>query len=142
MKGLVRRLRGALGIGLTWAALWVLLGSLFFLFIVSVRPQDIGPGEGLTEALPVLALVGFLSGLGFAGVFSVAERRRAVGDLSIVRGALWGLLGGVGIPLLMGTDGSMAWITGPLGAVFAAASVAIARRGASREVTPRVDGAA
>jgi hypothetical protein len=139
MKELIRRLRGALGIGLTWAALWVVLGSVLMLVIGIVDPDQIDPGEGPAKALPILALVGFLCGVGFAGLFSLAERRRTVRDLSVVRAALWGLLGGVAIPLLMGTDGSMGWITGSLGALFAATSVAIARRGAPREAAPPVD---
>jgi hypothetical protein len=137
VKDLWRRLRGALGIALTWAALWVILGSLLMLVLVTLDPQQIDPGEGPATALPILALVGFLSGLGFAALFALAERRRTTGDLSIPRAALWGLLGGVTVPLLMGADARMGWITGPVGALFAAASIAIARRGAPRAVPPR-----
>lgn len=86
---LARRIRGALGIGVTWGAKWVVL------------------------------------------------RRRTLHQLSLWRVALWGLLGGVAIPLLMGTDGSMGWISGPMGAAFAAASVAAARRRALPEAEPR-----
>ena len=67
MKELIRRLRGALGIGLTWAALWVVLGSVLMLVIGIVDPDQIDPGEGPAKALPILALVGFLSGLAFSG---------------------------------------------------------------------------
>lgn len=97
------------------------------------RPADIGPGEGLTRVLPILGLVGLLSGLGFAALFSLAERRRQLRDVPLPRVALWGLLGSAAIPLLMGTDGSMGWLTGALGATFATASVATARRGAVRQ---------
>ena len=129
MRAFMRWLRGAVSIGLTWAALWVLIGLVLFAVIRVVRPEDIGPGEGLGKALPILGLVGLLSGLGFAGLFSLGERRRTLRQLSLGRVALWGLLGGVGIPLFMGTDGSMGWLTGLLGATFAAGSVALARRG-------------
>lgn len=130
MTDLVRRLRGALGIGVTWEVLWVAVGLVLYTIFRVFQPEDIGPGEGLGTALPIFGLVGFLSGLGFAGVLSLAERRRTVHQLSLGRVALWGLLGGAVIPLLMGTDGSMGWLTGPMGAIFATASVVTARRAA------------
>ena len=129
MRAFMRWLRGAVSIGLTWAALWVLIGLVLFTVIRIVHPEDIGPGEGLGKVLPILGLVGLLSGLGFAGLFSLGERRRTLRQLSLGRVALWGLLGSAAIPLLMGTDGSMGWLTGVLGATFAAGSVALARRG-------------
>lgn len=137
MKKFIRWLRGALGIGLTWGVLWVGLGMVLILIIKVVDPGQIGPGEGPAETLPILGLVGLLSGIGFAGILSLAERRRTLRELSVGRAALWGLLGGVGIPLLLGAGASMGWLTGPMGALFAGASVAIARRGerASRERT-------
>jgi hypothetical protein len=129
MKKLLRWIRGALGIGVTWAALWMVFGVLLVIVARIVRPHDVGPGEGLSEVLPVLAIVGLLSGLGFAAFLSVAERRRKLHELSLGRVALWGLLGSAAIPLVLGTDGSMGWLTGLLGATFATGSVALARRG-------------
>lgn len=128
MTTLLRRLRGALGVGATWAALWVACG-LGLVGIISIfRPGDIDPGEGLGTMIPVFATVGFLSGLGFAGLLWLAERRRTLPRLSLGRVAVWGMLGSAAIPLLMGTDGSMGVLTGLLGGVFAAGSVAAARR--------------
>jgi len=139
MTNLLRRLRGALGIGLTWAGLWVGFGILAGTVIGVFHPEDIGPGEGPSRALPILGLVGFLSGLGFASLLAFAERRRTLRDLSLWRVGLWGMLGSAAIPLLMGTDGSMGWLTGSLGATFATASVALARRGALRGAdTPKL----
>ena len=138
MTGLVRWLRGALVVGVAWGVMWVAIGLVLSVVIGVVRPYDSGPGEGPSKALPILRLVGFLSGLGFASLFSLAERRTRLDELSLPRVALWGLLGSAGIPLLMGTDGSMGWITGPIGAIFAMASVAIARRGARRESEQRL----
>lgn len=132
MRRLVRWLRGALSVGLTWALLWIVFGILFGTAIRVFRPEDIGPGEGLSRVLPILGLVGLLSGLGFAAVLSLAERRRQLRELSLGRVAVWGFLGSAAIPLLMGADWSEGWLTGVLGATFATASVAIARRGGSR----------
>jgi hypothetical protein len=136
MGPMTRRIRGALGIGVTWGVMWVGLGLVVSLVIGALRPGDIGSGEGMKTVLPVFGLVGFLSGLGFAAWLSVAERRRTLDQLSLFRVALGGLLGGVAIPLLMGADGSMGWITGPMGAAFAAASVGAARRKALPRIAP------
>ena len=132
MTGLVRRLRGAVSIGVAWAVLWMVIGLLLLAGFGVFRPQEIDPGEGPGKVLPILGLVGFLSGLGFAALLSLAERRTRLHELSPARAALWGLLGSAAIPLLMGNDASNGWLTGPMGAIFAAASVAIARRGAPR----------
>lgn len=134
MTRLVRALRGATVIGIAWGFAWILVGALIWLVIRVVSPEDIAPGEGPERALPILGLVGLLSGLGFAALLALAERRNRLETLSLPRVALWGLLGSAAIPLLMGTDGSMGWVTGPMGAVFAAASVAIARRASRSDV--------
>jgi hypothetical protein len=128
MNPVLRRLRGALAIGVTWALLWGAIALILFVGFMLFEPEDVGPGEGLTVVVPVLAAVGFLSGLGFSLVLAVTERSKAVHELALPRVALWGLLGGVAIPLLMGADGGMGWITGPMGAIFATTSVALARR--------------
>ena len=138
MTRFIRRLRGALSIGVIWGALWAVLGAVLAVMVGVVAPQQIGPGEGPARVALILGLVGFFSGLGFAGLLAAAERRRTLHELSLVRVALWGLLGGVAIPLLMGTDGSMGWMTGPMGAALATASVAIARREVLRDATPPV----
>lgn len=128
MNAWLRRLRGALGIGVTWAGLWTAVGLGLAGVLRILRPADFDPGEGLGVILPVLALVGFLSGLGFALLLSLSERKRTLGELSLPRVALWGLLGSAAIPLLLGTDGTMGVLTGLLGAVFASGTVAVARR--------------
>jgi hypothetical protein len=116
MSSLVRRVRGALAIGAVWGAVWIAIGLVVWAVIRMLAPEDIEPGEGLDTALPILGLAGFLAGLGFAGLLSIAERRAALDDLSLPRVALWGLLGSAAIPWLIGSDGSMGWVTGPLGA--------------------------
>src|SRR5687768_11985217 len=135
MTNIRRWLRGALGTGLIWAVLWIIIGVLMMTGIWLVDPEQIG-NDGPSWVLPILGTVGFLSGLGFASLLSLAERRHSLRELSLGRVALWGMLGSAAIPLLMGTDGSMGWLTGTLGAVFAAGSVAIARRGSPAEPNP------
>ena len=132
MGDLVRRLRGALGIGVTWGVLWAVIGLVLGVIVGIVSPDQVEPGEGPRKVAAVLGLVGFLSGLGFAGLVFLAERRRTIHELSLGRVALWGVLGAASIPMLTGADPSMGLITGSLGALFATASVATARRGALR----------
>ena len=59
MTRLVRWLRGALAIGLTWRVAWVAIGVVLFVVISAVRPDDIGPGDGPGKALPILGFDGF-----------------------------------------------------------------------------------
>ena len=139
MQGLLRWLRGALSVGLTWALLWVALGMVLVMMFKIFAPEDIGPGEGPSRVLPILGLVGFLSGVGFSAVLTLAERRRPLRELSLPRVALWGMLGSAAIPMLMGAPVGEGWLTGILGATLATASVAIARRGESRLREPNAD---
>ena len=136
MKNLVRRLRGALGISLTWGALWATIGLVLGVIVGVVSPDQVEPGEGPGRIAAVLGFAGLLSGLGFAGLFSFAERRRTIQELSLGRVALWGLLGAAAIPLLTGADASVGLITGPMGALFATASVATGRRAVLRSAEP------
>jgi hypothetical protein len=128
MTDLLRRLRGALGIGLTWGVSWAALGALLGVIVGIVRPSEIDPGEGPATIARVLGLVGLISGVGFAALLSLAERRKSLGELSLVRAALWGFLGAAAIPALTGADATMGLISGSLGALFATGSIATARR--------------
>ncbi len=124
---LLRKLRGILGIGVTWGTVWVVIGTALGLIVRVVDPDSIDPGEGLAM-VRVFATIGFISGVGFAGLLSLAEARKTILDLPLGRVALWGLLGGAVVPLLVGLPDQL-FIFCPLGALSATASVAIARRG-------------
>ena len=128
MTELLRKLRGALGIGVTWGVSWAVLGALLGIIVGIVRPSDIDPGEGPATIARVLGLVGLISGSGFAALLSLAESRKSLGELSLVRAAPWGFLGAAAIPALTGADASMGLISGTLGALFATGSIATARR--------------
>ena len=137
MNKLLRWLRGALGVSLFWALLWIIVGIGIMSVIYVVDPADIGPGEGPGRALPILGFVGLLSGFGFSAVLSIAERRNTLHDLALWRVALWGMLGSAAIPMLIGANPDLAIISGSLGALFAPASVAIGRRGAPAKEIPQ-----
>ena len=122
-----------LGVGLTWGVGW---GTLIFILtsiIGAVDPQQIDQGEEPWRLAGLVGMVGFMSGAVFAVILSSAERRKSLKDLSVPRAALWGALGGAALPLLTTMNNSVMFNTVPLGVIFAASTVAIARRAALRE---------
>jgi nitrate/nitrite transporter NarK len=133
MTNLLRMLRGMLGMGITWAVGWAMVMFLIGTIIGIVDPDSIDPGEEPWRMAGVIAVVGFLSGTAFAAIFASAERRRKIRDLSVLRSAFWGALGGAVLPLVTSMNDAVLANTMPLGALFAATTVAIARRAALRE---------
>ena len=136
MRPVVRQLRSAFVIATSWGALWAAIGVSVTLLLAVVRPQEIGADEGPGKVAAVLGLVGFLSGLGFAGLLCFAEKGQRFSELSMRRIALWGFIGGAAIPALVGADIGEGWITGILGAIFAAGSLALARQVRSLATDP------
>jgi hypothetical protein len=97
----LRRARGVIGMGATWAVAWALFGigvgvtSLLTPFLpwdAFFRVYD--------APLPTLAIPGFIGGCLFSVVVMVAERHRRVEELSMARVAGWGGLGGFLVSLL------------------------------------------
>ena len=85
-KKWLRRILGAVAMGLTWAAGWALVGVLIELFI--------DPMGSLVDIwVSALAIPGFLGGAVFSAVLRIAEGRRRFDELSLSR---FGLLGGGG----------------------------------------------
>ena len=88
MKKWLRRIRGAVGMGLTWAAGWALVGVLIGLFIDQMGSLvDIWP--------TALAIPGFLGGAVFSAVLRIAEGRRRFDELSLPRFGFWGAVTGL-----------------------------------------------
>jgi hypothetical protein len=128
MSRFLRNLRGALGIAATWGVSWALIGATLSIITGIVDPPSIDAGEGPLPIGAIFGAVGAISGFAFGLVMSFAERRRSLRDLSIGRAALWGVLGAAALPLLTTMNNSILIFVCPLGAAFAAASVALARR--------------
>jgi threonine/homoserine/homoserine lactone efflux protein len=140
MRQSLKRIRGAIGMGITWALGWAPVAVL-------VGTQIIDPDDSMDEMwVMVGALPGFLSGVLFSIVVGVAARRQRLDELTIARVARWGAIAGlfIGIlPFLIGdTDGSPpAWLLAAiiiptftvLSTLSAAGSLAIARRALRRE---------
>ena len=99
MKKWLRRIRGAVGMGLTWAAGWALVGVLIELFI--------DPMGSLVDVWPTaLAIPGFLGGAVFSAVLQVAEGRRRFDELSLPRFGAWGAVAGLLLGVLPFAVGS------------------------------------
>ena len=133
MNSLLRKLRGVLGMGLTWGVGWGLIMFALGTVIGFIDPAQIDQGEEPWRLSLVVGTVGFISGSVFALIFSRAERRKSITDLSASRAAIWGALGAAALPLLTTMNNNVLLNTIPLGAIFAASTVAIARRAALRE---------
>src|SRR5919108_6241887 len=96
MTAWLRRIRGAVFLGVVWALVWGIGGGGFMEAIVDPhgRIADIWPA--------VLGIPGFFGGIIFSVALSIAERRRRFDELSLPRfgalgavtGALLGVLGG------------------------------------------------
>jgi hypothetical protein len=131
MKKWLRRIRGAIGLGLTWAMAWFGAG-LVLLLVIGVGAADV--------PFPLFfGLLGFLAGVTFSGILGIVEGRRRFDQMSLRRFAVWGGVGGlllsVGLAAVAGWDGFP--VVGPLfalsGAGCAAGSLALARRTEYRE---------
>ena len=132
----VRRIRGALKMGATWAIGWIPIGAitglltgLFFGFSL--------PGIVINYGL-MFSVLGFLGGSIFSAVVSIADGRRRFDQLAIPRFATWGGVGGsilglsaVGIGLVGLTFSSLGvavvGVLTLLGSGSAAATLALAR---------------
>jgi len=137
MKQWVRRIRGAIGMGLAWAAAGFGAGAL------------LARVPGFYSDLPfalLFAPLGFFSGIIFSGILVVIAGRRGLDRMSLARFAGWGAASGL---LLTGIfvvgaalRGASLWgeflLFGPplviAGAVCAAGSLALARRAERREL--------
>ena len=137
MRNWMKRIRGAIGVGLTWATGWGLFGGAWWAF----RSWEVALAAGLTYAG-----IGFVGGATFAAVLRVTEGQRRFDELRIPRFAAWGALGGlligagyVGVATIVWPGGAAAWgqfiaMTTLLGAGSAAGSLAIARLADDREL--------
>lgn len=140
MKSWFRRLRGALGMGFTWAIGWAIVGG-------GIMEGIVDPHGRILDMWPqTLAIPGFVGGVVFAGMLWMAEGRRRFDELSLPRfgalGALVGVLLG-GLALAAGAAGGVAsfWlraavIVAPvtlLSAASATGALALARKAQQRE---------
>ena len=137
MKKWLRRIRGAIGTGLTWAAGWSPIGAVIGLIAGSIL-GGAPLGAVVLRNVVTFAVLGFVGGASFSTVLWIAEGRRRFDELSLPRFTVWGALGGLllgvlaislelwgsGFSLL---GGIVAGASTLLGAGSAAGSLALAR---------------
>ena len=139
MKKWLRRIRGAIGMGLTWGIAWFGAG-LILLLIVGFGAADVPFPLGF-------GLLGFLAGVMFSVVLGIVEGRRRFDQMSLPRFATWGGVGGLLLSVIFVLAVALAGDTtllsnlvflGPLfavaGAASAAGSLALARMAEDREL--------
>lgn len=140
MRSGLRRLRGAVLMGLTWAVLWWPIGPLLGMIL--------DPDGSMDEPWFLVGVIpGMLCGAAFSAVLAIAARRRRLDELSLPRAAAWGALAGMltgAFPFLIGdSSGNTSLLTlativissiTVLGAVSAAGSLALAQRAERREL--------
>ena len=86
MRKWLRRIRGAIGMGLTWGAAWSIMGGV---------PRWVF-GIETDVPMPLLfGLLGVVAGVTFSGLLALTEGRRTFGQMSLPRFAAWGAVGGV-----------------------------------------------
>lgn len=137
MKTWGRRIRAAIGMGLTWGIVWSGAGAL------------LARVSGFNPDLPfplLFAPLGFATGIIFSGILVAIEGRRRIDRTSLWRFAGWGAVSGL---LLSGIfvvgaalRGAATWgeflLFGPAlataGAACAAGSLALARRAEGRQL--------
>jgi hypothetical protein len=133
MRTLLRRIRGAVGMGFTWGAAWFAAGSIpRWLF-----------GFNADVPFPVVfGVLGFIAGVIFSGILMLTEGRRTFDQLSLPRFAAWGAVGGLLVSALFTRMASLgagdALVVAPTlilaCAGCASGSLALARRAERREL--------
>lgn len=133
MRNLLRRVRGAIGMGLTWAAAWSAVGLV---------PRWVF-GFNADAPFPLIfGVLGFFAGVIFSGVLMLTERSHSFDQMKLSRFAGWGGIGGVLLGSIFARVASLGWgdvlvITPAFAAacaVCASGSLALARRAGMREL--------
>lgn len=129
----LQRLRGAIGMGVTWALACSAAGTI---------PRWVfGVNTDVPIAL-VFGVFGFLAGVTFSGILVLTEGKRSFEEMSLPRFAGWGAAGGLLLSGVWAWAVSLGWgdvlAVAPsfalASAACAAGSLALARRGGSREL--------
>ena len=133
MRKWLRRIRGAIGMGFTWAAAWGAAGMVPR-WLLGINPDVPFP--------IVFGVLGFIAGVAFSGVLVLTEGRRRFDQMSLPRFAGWGAVGGLLLAAFFTKAASLEWgdvlaiapTFAVASAVCAAGSLAVARRALRREL--------
>jgi hypothetical protein len=134
MRKSLRRIRGAIGMGLTWGAAWSVAGIVL---AAATRFKADAP-------FPLIfAVLGFIAGVIFSAILALTDGRRSFDEMSLPRFAVWGATGGLLLSGVFAKMASLAWgdvlamapTFAVACAVCASGSLAIARRAGPRELS-------
>jgi hypothetical protein len=138
MQKWLRRVRGAIGMGLAWGAAWAVAGSIPR-WVLGFNPDAPFP--------IIFGLLGFVAGVTFSGLVVLTAGRRKFDEISLPRFAGWGAMGGLLLSAVFTKAASLGWgdvlAIAPTfalaSAVCACGSLAVAR-GALRTDLPDLRG--
>jgi hypothetical protein len=129
----LRRIRGTIGMGLTWAVAWGAVGGVpRWLF-----------GFNTDAPFPIVfGVLGFIAGVIFSGILMLTEGRRGFDQMRLSRFAVWGAVGGFLLSAIFTRIASLGWADAlaiaptfaVAGAICGSASLALARRASMREL--------
>lgn len=112
MNKWMKRVRGALGMGLTWAVGWAVFGVMV---AASTTLLPGFPGGRFFEIFdapaPALAVPGFIGGILFSMVLGIAAGHRKLDEISLPRFAFWGAVGGLLLALLPDAMAALGLVT-------------------------------
>ena len=129
----LRRIRGAIGMGFTWAVAWAAVGMV---------PRWV---FGFNTDVPfplVFGVLGFIAGVIFSALLMLTEGRRGFDEMTLPRVAAWGAVGGFLLSAIFTRAASLGFgdvlAIAPTFAVAcaisASGSLALARRAGMREL--------
>jgi hypothetical protein len=133
MRKWLRRIRGAIGMGVVWGAAWSGAGIV----------AAVLTGFAADAPFPlVFGVFGFVAGVIFSALLALTEGRRRFDQMSLPRFAAWGAVGGLLLSTLFAMAASLGWgevlVIAPTFAlacaVCASGSLAVARRAVRREL--------
>ena len=129
----LRRVRGAIGMGVTWAVVWSAVGMVpRWLF-----------GFNTDAPFPLIfGVLGFIAGVIFSGLLMLTEGRRGFEELTLPRFAAWGAVGGFLLSGIFTRAASLGWADAlaiaptfaVASAICASGSLALARRAKMQEL--------
>ena len=134
----LRRLRGALGLAVTWGITWAiaagLIGGLLTSGVLLLRGHL--PPVGLLIGAFALAggISGFVSGAGFALLLTTSARRRTLDDLNPIQFGLLGAIPAAVFGWLLFRQAGLALVGTAFGFVAATGSLVLARRANTKEL--------
>jgi len=116
LKPWMRRVRGAIGMGVVWAIGWAATGLLIGAASVLLPGLPWNRFFAVFDApLPAMGVPGFVGGVLFSLVLGVAAHRRRLNELSLIAVTVWGALGGLLLSLVPSTLTSLGLVTVRIG---------------------------